>query len=844
MPPPPPATDATTLTIWLLDMGSEQYGDCLVCRRGNRTILIDGGHPGDAQDRNGFKSIPNQLATILNTQPPFDIDLLIVTHCHRDHIGCLPALVADGILNVDRALVADEDLGFGHVNDDRVRTAPDSVRRLAAALREEDHSNLAGAELDAFLADAATLEDKYNDLLKRLKQAGTTLVRYGRNSHTAIETAFNDFGLEILGPTKAHLDICAQAIASFTDTATDLVRQRGSDAAADVAGLYRTAVAQADAAAAFTADRPGKGAALNNQSIVLKLTVGGKTALLGGDMQFAKPEISGLTSAMSTLRARVKAAAPYNFIKTLHHTSYNGVNESLLDTDWSATHAFAHSGGINDATHPDETALQQLEVRKTHLRYARTDRNGLIKVTVGANGVRMTPSRGSLDDFSPNSDVGGGEQPEETAPTRTGSLTARTTTASGLTEVTATARLGPDVTRVSISFDLERGSSGERRPADPRGGRRRLPGGSGEPATIGSPARLAAGRTLPKLLFVTYRPRLENNVGTTEAAAALALIASAGQQLLEVRNQDAPFAEVRRALAAAYDGVVIVGGYDVLPAQRLDALPPSLRTQLGATTSDADNFIIWSDDVYGDRDGDGLPELPMSRIPDAKSSRLLLAALSAAVGNGTTRFGVRNVARPFATGAYGLVPGQGALIVSEPAVPATLGAGRADGSAVYVMLHGSDTDSSRFWGEDDGGTIEAVNLTNIPRASSGVVFAGCCWGALTIQTTARQAGVGTPMGVRTPGTSIALSYLHAGARAFVGCTGTHYSPTIAPYRYFGGPMHTAFWTRFNTGAAPARALFDAKLDYLQGMPHGQTSAVAQAIEFKTLKQFTCLGLGW
>src|SRR5437867_12967535 len=152
-------TDADSLTIWLLDMGTEQYGDCLVCRRGNRTILIDGGHPGDFQDRNGFKSIPNQLRAILKKQPPFDIDLLIVTHCHRDHIGCLPALVQDGVLKIKRALVADETFGFGHIDDRGPVDASDPVGRLAAALREEDHSNLPAIELDRFLADAATLEE-------------------------------------------------------------------------------------------------------------------------------------------------------------------------------------------------------------------------------------------------------------------------------------------------------------------------------------------------------------------------------------------------------------------------------------------------------------------------------------------------------------------------------------------------------------------------------------------------------------------------------------------------------------------------------------------------------------
>jgi beta-lactamase superfamily II metal-dependent hydrolase len=846
MPNPTLIADADSLTLWLLDMGTEQYGDCIVCRRGDRTILIDGGHPGDFEDRNGFTSIPHQLAGIFNKQPPFDIDLLIVTHCHRDHIGCLPALVEGGVLKIARALVADETFGFGHIADAGPRDASDAVARLAAALREEDHSNLPGPELDQFLADAATLEDKYNGMLARLKQAGTPIVRYGRNSHTSIETAFKDFGLKILGPTKSHLEICARAIAGFTDLAADLIRRQPGDDAVDIADLYRTVVSQSDALAALASDKPGKGAALNDQSIVLKLTVNGKTALLGGDMQFAKPEVSGLNLAMTTLRKKVKAAAPYTFVKTLHHTSYNGLDDALLD-DWAATRAFAHSGGINDATHPDEGALQKLELRNAHLQYARTDRNGLIKVSFSAAGARMQPSRGTLDDFTPNGDViGQPEEPREAGAAATeGSVERSVSSSGGLTEVSGVARVGPEVSRVTMTFDLDRSSSATRTetsPTDPR--RRPAPTVSSAPvSSAAAPGRLASGRTLPQLLFVTYRPRLENNVGSAEAAAALKLITDAGQQLLEVRNQNAPYGEIRRALSRGYVGVVIVGGYDVLPSQRLDALPRSLRTQLGNTTSDADNFIVWNDEAYGDRDGDTLPELPMSRIPDAKSSKLLIAALTAAAAGPATRFGVRNAARPFAIAPYGLIAGTAPLFVSEPKGPSDIGAGKANGASVYIMLHGSDVDATRFWGEDPGGTIETMNITNIPRASSGVVFAGCCWGALTVQTTASHAG-SAPLGVRTPGTSIALSYLHAGARAFVGCTGTHYSPTIAPYKYFGGPMHSAFWTRIKAGSAPARALFDAKLEYLQNMPHGQTSAVAQAIEFKILKQFTCLGLGW
>src|SRR5262249_27555855 len=150
--------------------------------------------------------------------------LLVVTHCHRDHIGCLPTLVESGVLNIGHALVADEQLGFGHIDDEGPTEASDAVGRLAAALREEDHSNLPGAELDEFLADAATLEDKYGEMLRQLRKGGTTIVRYGRNAHTPIETAFKDFGLKILGPTRNHLEICARAISKFTDVAADLIR--------------------------------------------------------------------------------------------------------------------------------------------------------------------------------------------------------------------------------------------------------------------------------------------------------------------------------------------------------------------------------------------------------------------------------------------------------------------------------------------------------------------------------------------------------------------------------------------------------------------------------------------
>jgi hypothetical protein len=262
-------------------------------------------------------------------------------------------------------------------------------------------------------------------------------------------------------------------------------------------------------------------------------------------------------------------------------------------------------------------------------------------------------------------------------------------------------------------------------------------------------------------------------------------------------------------------------------------------------TGDADNFIVWSDDIYGDADGDLLPELPVSRIPDGNRAELVFAALQAG-GNtlSNKRIGVRNVARPFAAEIYRNLPGSKQMLISQPTTfnstpPYSLAADR-----VYIMLHGDYTDSSRFWGEETEGNQEAINIGNLPAKSGPVVFTGCCWGALTVNTPAGRIVNGRTFGQKSPDDSLAMSFLKRGATAFIGCTGSHYSPLQEPYNFFGGPMHEAFWTNYSTNRSPAHALFNAKLEYLRGMPHGQTSPNSQAIEYKILRQYTCLGLGW
>ena len=120
-----------------------------------------------------------------------------------------------------------------------------------------------------------------------------------------------------------------------------------------------------------------------------------------------------------------------------------------------------------------------------------------------------------------------------------------------------------------------------------------------------------------------------------------------------------------------------------------------------------------------------------------------------------------------------------------------------------------------------------------------------CWGALAARRTAREDIEGTPPPPRTTRNSIALSALRNGVRAFVGSSGVNYSPTVRPFNYFARPLHDAFWRAVLAGASPAKALLEAKHAYVAGMPHiGRRGTLEEAIEFKTLRQYSCLGLGW
>jgi beta-lactamase superfamily II metal-dependent hydrolase len=854
-------------------MGDEKYGDAIVVVAGGRKILIDGAHIRDFEQRFEAPSIPDQLRNVLGAEPPFRFDLLVVTHCHGDHIGCLPTLVADKIVEADWALVADEDLGYPAPDDSGADDAPDPiVDTVVAALREEPRTDFASdAELDAFLTDAMKLEPSYRAMVQSLEDSGTHVIRFvgvdddGTLADLQVLTQeFSDFDLRILGPTQRHLLLCTDAIAEFTRAAKKAAkRKRQTDATADAGRIYRELAGGRRAADTALPDdisqfldRPGKGAALNDQSIVLKLGADENAVLLTGDMQFAAAEIAEVDQLMAALLRTVVDAGPYAVVKLAHHGSYNGFDDKVLE-GFRDTQVFAVTTGRGDPGHPHEDVLALLRSVRGQSHWVRTDRNGLVTLDVRNGRVEITKSRGRIDDAAVHrEDVAlpsrtemqsaAVEQPREGAAT----VTQRITPAASEELVEVTARIPHLSTRVTITVEVEPGA-----PSPRLGQRDRVPVGSGrsearnqQPETL---PPLAAGRKLPPLLFVTNRARLEKNIGANELQQATRIIESSHQPLVDIARPDNPFPELRAAIGK-YDpaGVVLLGGYDVLRAIRYDTIPKDVRDRLG-DNADPDDFVVWSDQAYGDRDGDTLGELPVSRIPDGRSGELLKAALCTCSANPRAqRFGVRNHARPFADDVFNNVDGTQAIMVSHPTRSRGLDPAAVDASSIYIMLHGSDTDATRFWGElITGGTIEAVYVGNIPNPCGGTVLAGCCWGALTVRTPALRYSPGDPVQSLTPEQSIALSFLQRGARAFVGCTGAHYSPVddnpAAPLDHFGAPMHAAFWSHLLKGKkSPAQALFDAKMDYIRDMPHGCSSSEELAIEYKILREFTCLGLGW
>lgn len=862
---------STRGTYTFLDVGALRYGDCIVVQFGSVRVLIDGSHEKDFDGQDGYDSTPEQLKEIFKGEDtPYPITLLVVTHCHQDHIGALPELVHADIIRPQWALITDHRLGFGRTVDDSdaVDLANDRTQKLAAALREEDATGMSDVELQEFMDTVATAESKYHGLLANLKAKGVKVIEYqGQPLPRALLDAVLPSGMTLLGPSKNQLLLAAEQISRTNKDASDAVRALvQQDAQISDVDLYRTIVAQeaADVGADASDFANPRGNGMNCQSITLAFGPPEARALLAGDMQFADPGVSRADREVEQLLKAVQAAGPYKLYKTTHHTSFNGQDDHVLDALGSPP-IIVHTGGLNDPNHPDpKKALPTLKHRAREIVFARTDRNGQITVQPDLDPKKaITVSKGGLNDFTDNAsdqeEAGGGP------PARSVAIAARPSGAarralSAPQVVIVNLPPGPvdmsvagvDIlTRTRLGTRVLRGTP----PVDVRPSPTTFHGGT-TARSLGPPmsVRLAGGRTLPKLLFLTDSQKLSANIGRQEAQAALAAVSTARgpHLLLDVAGQAGNLNDrVRQQLQSdsTLTGVVILGGYDVIPSVVTDVLPKDLRSLLGDRLlgSDGDRFVIWSDESYGDLDGDAIGELPVSRIPDARDSTLFLTALQVSAVAPQERFGVRNIARPFADTVWSAITGHKTFNVSKAFLSTQTAAPDVEAGSQYFMLHGSDSDGTLFSGEDPPGYTRAFTIDKVPPRFNGIVFSGCCWGALTVSHKAVEAGTQAPA-PRVAERSIALSYLKAGASAFVGCTGSHYSGTeTGEDLNYAQSFHEAFWkTLPKVNYSGSLALFGARRYYgnLIGSGTLKREPLDLARRLKNRAQFTCLGLGW
>jgi hypothetical protein len=262
--------------------------------------------------------------------------------------------------------------------------------------------------------------------------------------------------------------------------------------------------------------------------------------------------------------------------------------------------------------------------------------------------------------------------------------------------------------------------------------------------------------------------------------------------------------------------VLIVGDADVVP--------------FGIVSNPTDDGdVLLTDDVYGDNDHDdlGTPDIPVARIPDGHSLDLLVTQLSPSSVPEGGDFTLANSKRPHADGVASQVFGADRILMwSLPTQHEQVGVSQVDVRHSYYMLHGASWDTTVWWGEEE---TYPEAFTVAEASTQGIVLSGACYGGYTFG--------------RTPENSITLSFLHSGARAFVGSTGITYSPLWTGGPNPTGPMrhdavfHEAFLSAVDRGEAPLAAFVEAKQEMADLCRLGDSTPA----ELKMLHEFIYFG---
>lgn len=388
--------------VHLLDVGTKQYGDAVLCRFGDVSVLVDGAHRGNYQDDGTHPSLPRQLRYLLGQSgTTTEVDLVVCTHLHDDHIGCLPELVKFNKLSARFALVIDPKFRWGDDNADLTLNASPTSLALVEALSEEPRENIDQDVLNTLMADGETLYDRYTRMLTTLEQRGTTVIRYGTDSVQPLQTYLQSKSVEIqvLGPRESDLPICARYIREWQRNMLDRIESSlTSDSLATPLSIY-----QDNANQMMAADMArSSGSFINLESLVLVFRYRDKNFLLTGDMQMADAETDDpdLREGRDVLLANIRDHAPYEFVKLAHHGSWNGFSEEVLSSLGETT-LLGLCTGSESGHHPAPSVLELLKSHTDDLTWVRTDRNGQVKMNFAGDEPEIDLSYGNLNDYRP-----------------------------------------------------------------------------------------------------------------------------------------------------------------------------------------------------------------------------------------------------------------------------------------------------------------------------------------------------------------------------------------------------------------------------------------------------------
>jgi len=351
----------------------------------------------------------------------------------------------------------------------------------------------------------------------------------------------------------------------------------------------------------------------------------------------------------------------------------------------------------------------------------------------------------------------------------------------------------------------------------------------------------------PLYLVITHVDNLENRVGSgTWEGQILPLLESRLLDEVEVLNLE-PLGgsptwqqvdgEIEKFVGEEYLGnedeigaILIVGGPGVVPFAVLGNPVFESCKNSGTKEEDCkDQDVVYTDDVYADfdKDGDVMPDVPLARLPDGRDLALILGQLrrdpqmdlggAYTLGHRNREGEAQSIANMIGTSPNWSAPDDHNDVNSND----------LEVQLLYFILHGSNRNTSTWWGEDPNklrptptpsgsARHELTTALTVNEATTddevGILLSDACYGAYLD-------------GNQTPGNSIVLRFLRNGAQAFVGFTTMTYS--CARYGSFGGNTQLVWTTTCNNplfnalymqrvvdGEEPLMAYFNAKYDFL------------------------------